>query len=560
MSNERFLIRVLRGEQVEAKYEEQHLEEYRDNPLIEALPPILDKEDVFRKILYIPPFNIEERLLKGNLRIHCILRLSDYVEPFTLHLDLERRISTMFRRGYVGRNPISTEHIKMMNYLSDMKKKDNKPIKERLLILDKQWNSMASGFSLIGMSGIGKTTAINRILLMYPQVIYHSKYKNKDFFHSQIVWIKLDCPLDGSLKSFCKTFFKEVDNILGTRYFQKFGGNRNSLDTMVIHMSHIAALYTLGALFIDEIQHLTKAKGGSDLMLNFFVTLVNTIGVPVIVIGTFKAFSILQTDFRQARRASGYGEIIWDRMKEDQEWEWFLSQMWEYQWTKEESPLTEEIKKVIYDETLGITDRAIKLYMLVQWRAITSKKERITVQLIRQVAREEMRLTRPMLEALRSNDLKKLSKYDDIFAPDIFRLYENIQDDIKLKGDIEKIRYQQKRIIENSRMEALGKVVLWLIEGGIEAKLAEEAAEIALNKLGTKQKNSQINREALEQALRLQSRQNDKQSKPNTNKKEIKFYKKDLRQVYTKAEKNKICIYDILKEEGFIKEPLEEFY
>ena len=39
-------------------------------------------------------------------------------------------------------------------------------------------------------------------------------------------------------------------------------------------------------------------------MLNFFVTLVNTIGLPVVMIGTTKAMSILQGEFRQARRGA----------------------------------------------------------------------------------------------------------------------------------------------------------------------------------------------------------------------------------------------------------------
>ena len=49
-------------------------------------------------------------------------------------------------------------------------------------------------------------------------------------------------------------------------------------------------------------------------MLNFFVTLVNTAGVPVVLISNPKAMSILQSEFRQARRGSGQGDMIWDRL------------------------------------------------------------------------------------------------------------------------------------------------------------------------------------------------------------------------------------------------------
>lgn len=47
-------------------------------------------------------------------------------------------------------------------------------------------------------------------------------------------------------------------------------------------MSQLANAHALGLLAIDEIQHLSRSKsGGSQEMLNFFVTMVNTIGVPL---------------------------------------------------------------------------------------------------------------------------------------------------------------------------------------------------------------------------------------------------------------------------------------
>lgn len=77
---------------------------------------------------------------------------------------------------------------------------------------------------------------------------------------------------------------------------------------LLIIMTQLVRQFQIGILVIDEIQHLSEAKGGgSDKMLNFFVTLVNTIGIPVVMIGTTKAMSILQSEFRQARRGSGQG-------------------------------------------------------------------------------------------------------------------------------------------------------------------------------------------------------------------------------------------------------------
>ena len=161
-----------------------------------------------------------------------------------------------------------------------------------------------------------------------------------------------NCPFDGSLKGLCIEFFHKVDDLLGTDYHKKFGVGRNTVDTMLSVMSQIARNTALGVLVIDEIQHLSSTKsGGDEKMLNFFVTLVNTIGVPTVLIGTTKALSVLQSEFRQARRGSGQGDMIWERLSKDKSWELIINAFWDYQWTKKEVPLTPELSDVLYEES-----------------------------------------------------------------------------------------------------------------------------------------------------------------------------------------------------------------
>ena len=77
-------------------------------------------------------------------------------------------------------------------------------------------------------------------------------------------------------------------------------------------MAKVANACNLGMLIIDEIQNLNAAaSGGHESMLNFFVTLRNEIGIPVVLVGTMRAYPILQSEFSQARRGSGYGSILW---------------------------------------------------------------------------------------------------------------------------------------------------------------------------------------------------------------------------------------------------------
>jgi hypothetical protein len=92
------------GEAVEAEYNEQVIEEYGDNPFIEALPPILNELEAVEKLAVYPNFDPQERRLDKQYRIHMVQRLFQCFQPLMIHLDLESRISRVIRQGYLARN------------------------------------------------------------------------------------------------------------------------------------------------------------------------------------------------------------------------------------------------------------------------------------------------------------------------------------------------------------------------------------------------------------------------------------------------------------------------
>jgi hypothetical protein len=211
-------------------------------------------------------------------------------------------------------------------------------------------------------------------------------------------------------------FFEAVDRAAGTNYFDLYIKRGSTINILMKRMEQIARLHCVGVLVIDEIQHLTLAKsGGSEKMLNFLVTLVNKIGIPVVLIGTTRAMNILQSEFRQARRSSGHqGDLLWDRMKNDTSWDIFVSTMWKNQWTKHVVPINDEFKAALYNESQGIVDIAVKLYAMAQIRAIGMQKDTFTPRDIHKVASEKLGLVKPALDALRSSDKKRIAAIGDI--------------------------------------------------------------------------------------------------------------------------------------------------
>ena len=548
---------TLKGVYEKAVYKQQELEEYKDNPFIEALPSIFNDENVIDKFTSFPSINDEDKIKPSNIRYHIIKRAKNFVQPLPIHITLERRLSALIRRGYLARNPIDKsffERLKILNELRDEAGGD-RTINERMSHI----RSTADSLAIIGISGIGKTTAIERLLLMYPQVIKHEEYKGKYFSKTQIVWLKIDCPYDGSLSTLCKSFFKAIDDLLGTRYLEKFGYANRITSTMMLHMTTLASMFGIGVLVIDEIQHLLNAKNDIEDMLNFFVTLSNTVCIPTVLIGTSKAQQLFTGNFRQARRAASEGAIMWDRMSKDsEEWKFFLECLWELQCLQDETKLTKEIKDAFYDECQGITAVAVNLFILAQERALSQGKEKITVEIIRTTAKEDLHMIQPMIKALRNNDTFAIQNYEDI-SINLEDIAINYKNDMELSGRVREVFMERKKSIELIRRSTAENLVFDLKT----MDLFKELEEVEIKKLCEKvvaearinEEYSYLKKVAVQKALEQEEKKNSNADKS----KKIETKNHGLIDIYEKARKRKLHPYEVLKDNGYIKNPLEEF-
>ena len=453
-----------------ARYLEQVIPEYQGNPMIEALPEIWAGDTVEEMLSEEAPHHDGERMLDARYRMHCIQRLFHYFQPLEQHIDIEQRISRCIRQGYLNRNPCTKEYARILadGYEALSGRRGYQFIQG--------FRPNASGFTIIGMSGVGKSTAVEKILSLYPQCISHDGYHGQPLVLTQIVWLRLDCPHDGSIKGLCFQFFEAIDRAMGTDYFPRYTKSRYTVDVLMVLMTQLVNLYQIGILVIDEIQHLSLAKGGgSEKMLNFFVTLVNTIGIPVVMIGTTKAMSILQSEFRQARRGSGQGDLLWDRMQNDLSWEIFVTSMWKHQWTRSKIPLTEEMRNILYEESQGIIDIAVKLYAMVQIKAITVGSDSFSARDFHAAAAEKLGLVKPMLDALRTGDKKKIRQYGDISPV-------SIEDYLSSYMSMAKDAVPEK--VPEGKISVSEQVVLKLLELGVEPRTAKRLLGRALSAKG----------------------------------------------------------------------------
>ena len=409
-----------------AVYTPSPVSDYQGNPFIEALPPIFEAQDTIQAIKGSIEFKQSDRQLPNNTRAHIISQLfNNFFHPIRRHLELEQKISIMLRKGYVGRNIVTGDFNRILNRSHQIALSNNfEPTPSNDI------RSTAQSLTFIGFSGSGKTTTLNRILKNYKQKIYHPEHN-----FTQLVYLKIDCPYNGSLKSLYLNFFSAVDRALGTTYEKQYTQKRHNEQKLLQLMGHIAHLHAIGLLVIDEIQHLLANRSkNSDEMLNFFVTLVNIYSLPIIMVGTPKAIQIFEQDLRSSRRAVGLGSIHWEPMKNEpaittpdgkvrkSEWMTFTDSLWKYQWLRKSDPaLSEELRQCWFDLSQGILDIVVKLFVLAQIRAIESGLERITVKLLKTTFQEDFKPIHKIIDVLRSGDARRIAEYSDLITPEVDR-------------------------------------------------------------------------------------------------------------------------------------------
>jgi hypothetical protein len=255
--------------------------------------------------------------------------------------------------------------------------------------------------------------SIGLIMSLYPQVIVHSSYKGNQFSQYQLVYVKTNLPHDASVKGLCHDIIQKIDNLIGTNYSRK---TRNlAVNKLVPTIGQIFSNTSLGCLIIDEIQHLTFSKQGQKAMIGFLLNIMS-LGFPVVLLGTNISNSILQKELRLARRGSGMGTVLFNRIedKDSMEWRLLTNMLFHCRILKEEFDDEERLREVLFTMSQGIIDICAKIYVESQIECLRRKKENLTVDIIQKTVNNRFSFVQPMLEAISSNDYYRMSLYEDI--------------------------------------------------------------------------------------------------------------------------------------------------
>ena len=154
------------------------------------------------------------------------------------------------------------------------------------------------------------------------------------------------------------------------------------------------------------------------------------------------------------------------------------------------------MRNALYDESQGIIDIAVKLYAMAQIKAITDGTEIVTIKVIKEVAGEELRFVKKMLDALRTGDVKKLAQYDDIRPIDIEKY---------LARQMARIGATAPDFSKDGMLTLEEEAVLRLLEMDIPSNIARKVVRKVIGKSSTGQPLSSVVKKAFKLALNMET-------------------------------------------------------
>ena len=248
----------------------------------------------------------------------------------------------------------------------------------------------SDSFTITGCSGIGKSSAITRAidLITAKGVIEVEKPYTKI-----IPCLVVQCPFDCSVKGLLLEILRKVDEILNSDYYPKALKSRVTTDMLIGCVSQVS-LNHIGLLIVDEIQNVVNSKNGKSLV-GMLTQLINNSGISIGMVGTPESVIFFEQALQLARRSLGlhYGALEYNQYFYD-----FCKTLFEYQYTKHKTDISDSIVHWLYEHSGGILSVVVSLIHDSQEIAILNGIEKINLQTLNEAYEKRLSMIHGYIE------------------------------------------------------------------------------------------------------------------------------------------------------------------
>lgn len=341
---------------VPARYIKAKLAIDAGNPYIEALPyPRTGRNIISSYSQTMADFDYDK--IKSMSTIDKILQIRSLRSirfPLPFHAELELSFYNALITSYRSRHILHSDNDKVAYSV------DNQEFTASNILVGDSSASTDAGFSLIGYSGCGKSSAIQMLVSYYPQVIMHTT-ENGEYF-PQITYLVVNCIPNSNFSALYEGIGDAIDKALGNikPIYSTEIMKIIKLGAKAERIREYVEKFAIGIIIFDEIQ-LIDFSHARENSFDSLLTLSNRTKVATAVVGTEDAKAKMFKTLRTARRV---GNVINGNMYcLDRKFFYFLvNELFRYQWFDKPVTVSEEIVDALYDVTKGIVDQLIGIY------------------------------------------------------------------------------------------------------------------------------------------------------------------------------------------------------
>lgn len=340
--------------------------------LIKQMPEMLSGQELYEKLADIPAYSEE---IRGKSQTERLIELSVLYEiylPSEMSIEIYSKLYLALLRSVQKKGTNVAVQQAYQNHNAIMRKENRGII------------GGSDSFSIVGCSGIGKSSAINRAI----SIITKNKMIEIQNPSVRIIpCLVVQCPFDASVKSMLLEILRKADELLETNYYSSALKARATTDVLIGIVSQVA-LRHIGLLVIDEIQNCVTAKSGKNLVA-MLTQLINSSGISICLVGTPETLSLFESAFQLARRSLG---LQYNSLNNDEFFKGFCKLLFKYQFVQKKAEITEQMVDWLYEHSGGVTSIVVSLIHDAQEIAILTGYEILDISMLNLAYEKRMQL------------------------------------------------------------------------------------------------------------------------------------------------------------------------
>ncbi len=358
--------------------------------IIHILPTMKSGDDLFSALEILPEYDESIRTADVPVRLMALSDLYRIYVPSNMSLEIYSKMYLALLRSLQKKGTKLAVQQKNQNHKA---------------VLQQEYSGIMGGsdsFTIIGSSGIGKSSAISRAITLITE---NRVIEVENPYTKIIPCICVQCPFDSSVKGLLLEILRKVDEMIESKYYQNALRARTTTDMLIGSVSQVA-LNHIGLLVVDEIQNVCNSKNGKSLV-GMLTQLINNSGISICMVGTPESAVFFEQAVQLARRSLG---LRYDVMEYGTDFRKFCEIVFSYQYVKQRTEITDGIMEWLYEHTSGNISVVVSLIHDAQEIAILSGKEVLNLESLNEAYQKRLSMLHGFIHIEQKKQISKPKK------------------------------------------------------------------------------------------------------------------------------------------------------